>query len=267
MAEPSLALTLTATTYTDTTNGATPVFLYRGGYLAQAATTEYNAWVSWATTSGTADQQAIEANYSSYAFTTWIDTNGFPSIVSALGFWYPHQSGLCVRDTTYNFGGFCYIFLCGGGCDNTSGTFPASTGGDYIQPYTLTDADFTTEVTKMTDGTYTYGYEFSAALATATLESTGVDYFEIPICAEDGSTSGLYVCQQYQRATGQDADGAPRFNKNRQVEWYAITGFVDSTDGSYGTLAFQTAPNNWQNAISLSSTTLAVIAMSLVLSA
>ena len=119
----------------------------------------------------------------------------------------------------------------------------------------------------MTDGTYTYGYEFAAELASDTLESTGVDYFEVPICAEDGSTSGLYVCQQYQRATGQDADGAPRFNKNRQVEWYSIIGFVDSTDSTYGNLAFQTAPHNWQNAIALSSTTLAVIAMSLVLSA
>ena len=94
-----------------------------------AMPTEYADWTAWAATSGTAGQQAIEASYSSYAFTTWIDTNGMPSIDAAISSassgllgWYPHQSGLCVRDTTYNFGGFCYIFLCGSGCDNVSGT-------------------------------------------------------------------------------------------------------------------------------------------------
>ena len=93
MSEPALSWTPDATTYTDTANGAVTVFLDRGGYLAEARTSEYEAWTTWAATSGTADQQAIEGVYSDYAFTVWYDTNGFASVVAALGSpatWYPH---------------------------------------------------------------------------------------------------------------------------------------------------------------------------------
>lgn len=204
--------------------------------------------------------------YSGYAYTTWIDTNGLPYVDTTLqglgASWYPHQSGICMRDVSYDFGGFCYFFLCGGGCDNTTGTFPASTGSDYIQPYTLTAAEYISNiVTPASDGTYTSGYEIEAALATATLESTGVDYFDVPICQEDGSTAGLYYCQQYQPATGLDADGSPRFNTLRLVEVMSITGFIDTSDANYDLFAGLVWPTNtvvWEGATSLMTAGVAV---------
>ena len=82
MGEPTLSWTNTATTYTDSANGAVELFAYRGGYLAESQNTLYNAWTTWAATSGSGDQQAIESTYSGYAFTTWIDTNGMPYIAT-----------------------------------------------------------------------------------------------------------------------------------------------------------------------------------------
>lgn len=104
----------------------------------------------------------------------WIDTNGMPYIDSELqnngAEWYPHQSGLCVEDITYNFGGFCYFFKCGSGCDNASQTFPPSNGGDFIQVYALTNNQFETLIrSPATDGTYVAGYEIEDALNSAGL--------------------------------------------------------------------------------------------------
>ena len=151
MGEPTLTWTPTAATYTD--DGAIDTMPYRGGYEASGQDTLFTAWNTWAAASGSADEKAIVDTYSSYAFTVWIDTNGIPELVTLLasagipGGWYPHQSGLCVEDTTYDFGGWCYFFLCGGGCANSSPqTFPASTGSDYIQTYRLTKAEFDTNV-------------------------------------------------------------------------------------------------------------------------
>ena len=172
---------------------------------------------------------------------------------------------------TYDFGGWCWFFMCGGGCDNTSGTFPASTGSDYIQTYVLTNSDFDTYITTPTgDGSYTKGYEVEAALDGASLAPTGVDYFNIPQCAEDGSTAGLWVCQQYQPATMQDADGRPRFNKYRKVQWWSITGFIDQSDSTYddfASLIWQTNNNIWTGASALTSTLAAVTAITLAISA
>ena len=136
-----------------------------------------------------------------------------------------------MRDITYNFGGFCYIFLCGGGCDNDSGTYPSSTGSDYIQPYTLTDSDFDTYLVSPATA-YDKGYKYAKALSDAALESTGEPYFGIPQCTDEGS--GIFMCQQYQRAMGQDADGAPRFNTRRQVDWMYMLGFISTTEADYG---------------------------------
>ena len=127
MAEPSLTWALTTPAdYTDYANGAIETFVYRTGYYAEARKTEYDAWVAWAATSGSADQQAIEAKYSAYAFTIWYDTNGMPGITAiieantgGLASWYPCQSGVCLEDVTYNFGGYCFFYQHDG-CDQAT---------------------------------------------------------------------------------------------------------------------------------------------------
>ena len=83
MSEPSLTWT-TPSSYTATADGAITTFLYRGGYYAESRTTEYDTWITWAASNGDSDEQAITNTYSSYAFTTWIDTNGIPFIATTL---------------------------------------------------------------------------------------------------------------------------------------------------------------------------------------
>ena len=55
MAEPTLAWTSGATTYTDSTNKAIEMFSFRSGYLAEAQKDLYKAWTEWAATNGDAD--------------------------------------------------------------------------------------------------------------------------------------------------------------------------------------------------------------------
>ena len=55
MAEPTLSWSPPASTYTESTNGAIEVFAYRGGYLAESQNTLFDAWNTWAATSGSAD--------------------------------------------------------------------------------------------------------------------------------------------------------------------------------------------------------------------
>ena len=84
MTEPTLAFAAGATTYTDSANKAIEVFSFRGGYIAEAQKDLYKAWTEWAATSGDTDKVAIEENYSAYAFTVWIDSNGFPDLAVIL---------------------------------------------------------------------------------------------------------------------------------------------------------------------------------------
>ena len=63
----------------------------------------------------------------------------------------------------------------------------------------MTANEFDLYVTTPTsDGTYTNGYDVETGLASAMLANFGgEDYFDVPVCAEDGTTAGLWYCQMY----------------------------------------------------------------------
>ena len=155
----------------------------------------------------------------------------------------------------------CYFYF-GTTMDNTSGTYPAATA-EEIRFYRLTEADFGTEVTtKISDGTFTEGYEVEDALQTGGFQvNTGVEYFDYPACQEDGSTPGLWYCQQYQRAVKQDEDGYPRFNKNRVQTWWHFIGFgepVTLFQDPLDNLIFQQIDVAWKGSVALASSVAAI---------
>lgn len=88
---------------------------------------------------------------------------------------------------------------------------------------------------------------------------------DFPTCVEDGSTSGLYFCQQYQPAVQSDSDGYPRFNTSRVQTWYAFVGFIDTTNYSdYSTLMAQSVEIAWTGASTLIATATTLAAASLL---
>lgn len=155
-------------------------------------------------TNGSADQKAIKDKYSAYAFTVFLNLTGLPTIATTLnsnsvftntGGWWPCKNGVCVRDTFYNFGGYCYFFNADDCSDDIAG-FPAPaapTTNKGIEVYALTDAQFTTVMT----GSYTSGYAFYDAVVGGSTELglSGEPYFDFPVCTE--FDTDVWMCQQY----------------------------------------------------------------------
>ena len=88
---------------------------------------------------------------------------------------------------------------------------------------------------------------------------------DLPACQEDGSTAGLYYCQQLQPAVQQDSDGQPRFNSSRVQTWYAFVGFITDADyPDFSTLKAQSVEVAWTGASTLIATASTLVAASLL---
>ena len=286
MSEPDLAWSPAAEAWT----AAETLFNFFASYEASGQDDTYEAWTTWAATDGSDDQKAIADKYSGYAFTTWLSLSGLPTIAAdatmQLVFpndpvpgWYGCGNGVCVRDTFYNNGGYCYFFWATE-CDSIdSGNLDPSVGHPEpatdarIHTFALTDEQFDTYISGYTVTADTgYGYEYYQGLAAAVVagditETTGVDYFDVPVCTDVSDTTDgtLWQCQQYQRAEDQEEDGAPRFNAPQSVTWYSIIGFVDEANfTAFKPIQYAAQQYIWASASSLAAVATTLAAASLL---
>ena len=107
---------------------------------------------------GTTQEISTAAYYTSYAFSLYIDTSGVSALSSSLtsilggASWYPYRNGVCLWNTTTDFGGFCYVVDCTD-CEFT--TYTAPTGDPTMEIYSLTDG----QMYEVENGTYLRGDE------------------------------------------------------------------------------------------------------------
>ena len=109
MSEPELAITVTLQDTYET--------VFTGRLLIRFAdmTTEFDTWSTWATASGSADQQQWAADYSGYVMVyEYVNTDGASEeILPGVFVWKDwkgsgrDKNGWCLRDMTGSLGGTC----------------------------------------------------------------------------------------------------------------------------------------------------------------
>lgn len=169
MSEPSLAFTPAVAAADWET--ASELWAYRASYDAIGGTditALFDAWNTWAATSGTADEQAIATSHSPYGLTLYLSVAGLPNIASTFASnglftnqngWFTCGNGVCLRDTFYGNGGWCYFYWADE-CDGVVQDPPVYTDpatNERIEVFSLTDVEFDNYIVNPSS-TFTNGF-------------------------------------------------------------------------------------------------------------